>query len=118
MRAANSFKPVLTSMRASVENAFVYSPGVSSSAAVTIEGITESFTEAKHVEIADGVNGAVIASRDIFVTCALSDFALLDKILNGSAVCCCWVVAFCAGGAVSRVAWNCSERTREVSRRL
>ena len=98
----------------------MYSPGVSSSAAVTIEGITESFTETRHVDIAEGVNGAVIASSDSFVTCALSDFVLLDRIIKGSAVCSwCWGVAFCeAGGVVSRVCWNCSERTRAVFRRL
>lgn len=117
-----SFNAVFTSNRTSVVNAFVYSAGANRSAAVTMEGKTESLTGASDVHNADGVNGAVMARRDSLVTWAFRDFAPLDTRTRGggeeevSVVVDVFPVA--AGGVVSNVVWNCSESARAVFKRM
>ena len=65
-------------------NAFVYPAGVTSKAAVTSDGRTDSLHARSTVLTAECVKGAVIASRESLVTWALSaaaEFARRGRVL-------------------------------------
>lgn len=78
-----SRKAAAVKERHSVEKEEMNSSGVVSSAAVTREVRIDSFSGLRQVVIAEGVNGAVIASKDNFVTCALKAVAAAFRRIRG-----------------------------------